>query len=81
MDNTEVDIKILRKLLNSKLFLNEFPMISRVFVDKYWLGIDVVLSIDSNHTKEYFARRDEIKDYIWDIKKSASVESNLNIYP
>jgi hypothetical protein len=82
MDNIERDIKILRKLLWSKLFLNKFPIISRVFVNKNGENIDIILSVKIiKDTKEYFAVRDEIVSYIWTFSKASSVEKKFNIYP
>lgn len=76
----DLDIKTLRKLLNSKLFLDKYPFIDRVWVDKkYGNKIDIVLS--PNDTKEYFSMSDEIRSYVWDISKYVGVNSNLNIYP
>ena len=79
MNNIELEVKILNKLLNSKLFLDKYPIIDRAGVDKYGKGIDIVLIV--NDTKEYFAIRDEIRSFIWDISQSASVDSYLSIYP
>lgn len=74
------DIKILDKLLNSKLFLGKYPMINTVWVSKYGSGIDIVLSINEN-TKKYWELKDEIKSYIREISKLASVNSDFRIYP
>jgi hypothetical protein len=79
MGDMDLDIKTLRKLLNSKLFLDKYPFIERVWVDKYGNNVDIVLS--PNDTKEYFSMRDEIRSYVWDISKYVGVNSNLNIYP
>lgn len=79
MDTIERDIKILDKLLNSKLFLNKYPMVNRVSVTKYGNGIDIVIFPDE--TKRYFDVRKEIGYYIWDISRLASVETYFNIYP
>jgi hypothetical protein len=79
MDNIELEVKTLRKLLNSKLFLDKYPFIGRVWVDKYGNKIDIVLS--PNDTKEYFSVRDEIRSFVWDISKYVGVNSYLNIYP
>ena len=75
----EQDIYILNRLLNSKLFLDKYPMIDRVHVNQYGKGVDVVMIV--NDAKTYFPLREVIKDYIWDIGRYASVKSNLNIYP
>jgi hypothetical protein len=79
MDTIERDIKILDKLLNSKLFLKRYPMVERVSVTKYGNGIDIVMFPDD--TKRYFDVRKEIGYYIWDISRLASVETYFNIYP
>jgi len=79
MDTIERDIKILDKLLNSKLFLKRYPMVERVSVTKYGNGIDIVIFPDE--TKRYFDVRKEIGYYIWDISRLASVETYFNIYP
>jgi hypothetical protein len=79
MDTMERDIIVLDKLLNSKLFLNKYPMVNRVSVTKYGNGIDIVIFPDE--TKRYFDVRKEIGYYIWDISRLASVETYFNIYP
>jgi len=79
MDTRERDIVVLDKLLNSKLFLNKYPMVNRVSVTKYGNGIDIVIFPDE--TKRYFDVRKEIGYYIWDISRLASVETYFNIYP
>ena len=79
MDTRERDIVVLDKLLNSKLFLNKYPMVNRVSVTKYGNGIDIVIFPDE--TKRYFDVRKEIGYYIWDISRLASVETFFNIYP
>jgi hypothetical protein len=79
MDTIERDIKILDKLLNSKLFLKRYPMVERVSVTKYGNGIDIVMFPDD--TKRYFDVKKEIGYYIWDISRLASVETFFNIYP
>jgi hypothetical protein len=79
MDTRERDIIVLDKLLNSKLFLNKYPMVTRVSVTKYGNGIDIVIFPDE--TKRYFDVKKEIGHFIWDISKVASVETFFNIYP
>ena len=79
MDNVEHDVKILKKLLNSPLFLEKYPIIDRVWVDKrYENNIDIVLSVND---PQYWAVRDEITSYIWDIVKMAGVISSYRLYP
>jgi hypothetical protein len=79
MDTRERDIIVLDKLLNSKLFLNKYPMVERVSVTKYGNGIDIVIFPDE--TKRYFDVRKEIGYFIWDVSRLASVETYFNIYP
>ncbi len=81
MDNIEHDVNILKKVLNSELFLGNFPMINRVWVEEYGDDkIDIVLSV-KEPTSEYWLVRDEIRSFIWNIAKMASVTSRFNIYP
>ncbi len=75
----ERDIAILRKLLNGKLFLNKFPVIERVAVEKYGDSIDVIMIL--NDTKEYFKVVNKIFDYVWQLKRMVDVESRISIYP
>jgi hypothetical protein len=79
MDTRERDIIVLDKLLNSKLFLNKYPMVNRVSVTKYGNGIDIVIFPDE--TKRYLDVRKEIGYFIWDVSRLASVETFFNIYP
>ena len=79
MDNIEQDVKVLKKILNSDLFLGRYPIIDRVFVDKrYGNNIDIVMSIND---PQFWAMRDEIISYIYDIVKMAGVTSRFQIYP
>ncbi len=81
MDNIEHDVKVLHKILNSELFLDNFPMINRVWVEEYGNDkIDIVLSV-KEPSDEYWPVRDEIRVFIWNIAKMASVTSRFNIYP
>ena len=81
MDNIEHDVKVLKKLLNSPLFLDKYPIIERVWVDEYGNNkIDIVLRV-KEPANEYWPIRDEIKSYIWNIAKMAGVKSNFAIYP
>ena len=81
MDNIEHDVNVLKKVLNSELFLGNFPMINRVWVEEYGDNkIDIVLSV-KEPTSEYWPVRDEIRSFIWNIAKMASVTSRFNIYP
>ena len=78
-DNLNHDVKVLDKLLNSQLLLGKYPVINYVSVERYGSIVDVVLI--PNDTKEYFKLKDEIRSYIWDISRMASIESRFNIYP
>ena len=85
MDNIEHDINVLKKILNSPLFLDKYPVVSRVWVDKYGelFGdgkIDIVLGVKEPYS-EYSPFRDEIKSYIRSLAKMAGVTSELAIYP
>jgi len=79
MDQMERDIAILRKLLNGKLFLNKFPVIERVAVDKYGDYIDIVMI--PKDINEYFKVVNKIFDYVWQLKRMVDVESRISIYP
>jgi hypothetical protein len=79
MDNIEHDVKVLKKILNSELFLGKYPIIERVWVDKqYGNKIDIVMSITD---PSYWSVKDEITSYIWSIAKMSGVTSRFNIYP
>lgn len=79
MDSIEHDVKVLKKLLNSPLLLDKYPMIDRVWVDKqYGNKIDIVMSITD---PSYWSLSDEIKSFIWSIAKMSGVTSRFNIYP
>ena len=81
MDNIEHDVKVLKKLLNSPLFLDKYPMISRVWVDEYGTNkIDIVLNVKEPYS-EYSPFREEIKSFIWNIAKMSGVTSRFQIYP
>ena len=84
MDNIEQDVKVLKKILNSELFLGKYPMISRVWVDGKINGyievIDIVLSVNEP-ADEYWPVRDEVKTFIHNLAKMVDVKSHLKIYP
>ena len=81
MDNIEHDVKVLKKILNSPLFLDKYPMINRVWVEEYGNSrIDIVLNVKEPYS-EYSPFRDEIKSFIWNIAKMSGVTSRFNIYP
>jgi len=84
MDNIEHDVNVLKKVLNSELFLGNFPMINRVWVDgkinEYIEVIDIVLSVNEP-ADEYWPVRDEVKRFIHNLAKMVDVKSRLRIYP
>ena len=81
MGNIEHDVKVLKKILNSPLFLDKYPMINRVWVEEYGNNkIDIVLSV-KEPANEYWPVRDEINSFIWNIAKMSGVTSRFNIYP
>ena len=81
MDNIEHDVNVLKKILNSELFLCKYPMINRVWVEEYGNNkIDIILNV-KEPANEYWPIRDEVKSYIWNIAKMAGVKSNFAIYP
>jgi len=81
MDNIEHDVKVLKRVLNSELFLGKYSVIERVLVDEqYGNKIDIVLIVNEPSNK-YWPIRDEIRSYIWNIAKMAGVTSRFNIYP
>ena len=81
MDSIEQDVKVLKKILNSELFLGKYPVISRVWVEEHGNSrIDIVLNVKEPYS-EYSPIRDEIRSYIWNIAKMAGVTSRFNIYP
>jgi hypothetical protein len=81
MDNIEQDVKVLKRVLNSELFLGKYSVIERVLVDEqYGNKIDIVLIVNEP-SNNYWPIRDEIRSYIWNIAKMAGVTSRFNIYP
>ena len=78
----EEDVNILYKLLNHKIFLDEFPGIRHVAVDKYGNGIDVVfLFSEGVEYKDYKKFMDNAYRMVRELSKMAGVRSKLNIYP
>jgi hypothetical protein len=81
MDNIEQDVKVLRKLLNSPLFLDKYPLISRVWVEEYGTNkIDIILNVKDPYS-DYTPLRDEIKSYIYNLAKMLGVTTRFIIYP
>ena len=81
MSNIEQDVKVLKKILNSELFLYKYPMVNRVWVEEYGNNkIDIILNVNEP-ANEYWPLREEIRSFIWNIAKMAGVISNFAIYP
>jgi hypothetical protein len=81
MDNVEQDVKVLRKVLNGPLFLDKYPLISRVWVEEYGTNrIDIILNVKDPYS-EYTPLRDEIKSYIYNLAKMLGVTTRFIIYP
>lgn len=75
------DVAALNKILNSVLFLDNYPMINRVWVEEYGTNkIDIVLSV-KEPANEYWPVRDEVKKSIHNLAKMAGVKTRFNIYP
>jgi len=78
----EEEVKILKKLLNHKIFLDEFPGITYVAVDKFGEGIDVVFfyreGVSYAESKSF---RQMAGQSVRDLAKMAGVHFRLNIYP
>ena len=53
----EEEVKILYKLLNHKIFRDQFPMIRHVAVDQYQNGIDVVFFLPESFISWYQRNR------------------------
>ena len=79
MDILEHDIKVLKKILNSELFLGKYPIISRVWVDKYGDNIDIVMNVTDS--EKYWPIREEVKSFVWNIVQMAGVISSYRVYP
>jgi len=74
------DVNVLKKILNSELFLGKYPMIKKVWVDRRGDNIDIVMSV-KEPADEYWPIRDEINSYIYTLAKMVEVKSYLRIYP
>jgi hypothetical protein len=76
------DVKILKKLLNHKIFLDKFPEITYVAVDEFGQGIDVVFfyrdGVGRDETKLF---RPKAGNLVQSLAQMAGVKSRLNIYP
>jgi hypothetical protein len=78
----EEEVKILKKLLNHKIFLDEFPSITYVAVDKFGEGIDVVFfyreGVRYVDSKQF---RQQAGQQVRELAKMAGVRSRIKIYP
>jgi hypothetical protein len=78
----EEEVKILYKLLNHKIFRDQFPMIRHVAVDKYQNGIDVVFFLPESFTyNDFKSIRNEVVSLVYELAKMAGVKERLSIYP
>jgi len=78
----EEEVKLLEKLLNHKIFLNEFPGIRYVAVNKYGEGIDVVfLFSDGYDYNDYKKFGESARIMVRELAKMAGVRSVIKIYP
>lgn len=78
----EEEVEILKKLLNHKIFLDEFPEITYVAVDKFGEGIDVVFfyreGVNYAESKKF---RQQAGQQVRELAKMAGVRSRIKIYP
>ena len=78
----EEEVKILYKLLNHKIFLNEFPGIRYVAVNKYGEGIDVVfLFSDGVQYSDFKKFGESASKMVRELSKMGGIRSRINIYP
>jgi hypothetical protein len=78
----EEDVKILYKLLNHKIFRDQFPIISHVSVDQYQNGIDVVFFLPSGFTyNDFKSIINDAVSLVYELAKMAGVKERLSIYP
>ena len=78
----EEEIKILYKLLNHKIFRDQFPLIREVTVDQYQNGIDVIfLPVEGTNYSDFKSIRKDATSLVYDLAKMAGVKERLNIYP
>ena len=76
----EQDVIVLKKLLNSPLFLDKYPMISRVWVEEYGNNkIDIVLG--TSDSKEFWSHNNNMYLDIHNLAKMADVTTKYRIYP
>lgn len=78
----EEEVKILYKLLNHKIFRDQFPMIRHVAVDKYQNGIDVVFFLPESFVyNDFKSIKNDAVSLVYELAKMAGVKERLSIYP
>ena len=78
----EEEVKILYKLLNHKIFRDQFPMIRHVAVDQYQNGIDVVFFLPESFTyNDFKSIKSDAVSLVYELAKMAGVKERLRIYP
>lgn len=79
----EQEVKVLRKLLNHKIFLDQVPGIRRVDVREYGKGIDVVFFLNEGFGyDDYMLFKADAFRLVFELAKMAGIGSlNLNVYP
>jgi hypothetical protein len=70
---------LLKKVLNSELFLGRYPIIKRVEVEPSKVSITIILIFDES-TKDYWDQKPEIHSFIRDIKKMLGIPNIINLY-
>ena len=78
----EEEVKILYKLLNHKIFRDQFPMIRHVAVDQYQNGIDVVFFLPESFTyNDFKSIKNDVVSLVYELAKMGGVKERLSIYP
>ena len=80
----EQEVNILKKLLNNKIFLSNFPLIRYVNVDLYGIqNIDVVFNfVDEFVYADYKDFQIEARELIYQLAKYAGINPRfISIYP
>jgi hypothetical protein len=79
MDKLEHSVGLLKKVLNSEIFLERYPIIKRVEVDPTGRSsLTIVLIYDES--KNYWDQRSEIHSFIWDIGKMLGISNDIYMY-
>lgn len=76
MEISENDIKIIKKVLNSKIIKNKFPEIIKLNVHKSKKGVSIGAKYENN---KYVVTKDEsneLKNSIFDLLQLSSIEFN-----